>query len=116
MKMVIQLKQDGSIQVTYLNPDKNKFPAGIVASDNPLKDNRKRLLASDFKSYSVMEIDEDGLELNVIGGQYDNPGVDDGPPQSGVLHSPVGIACRVSSFISPSTPLIVKDPYDCFNI
>ena len=44
-----------------------------------------------------MEIDEDGLELNVIVGQYDNPRFNDGPTRSGLLHSPVGIACRRSS-------------------
>ena len=44
-----------------------------------------------------MEIDEDGLELNFIVGEYDNPGFDDGPTQSGLLHSPVGIASRGSS-------------------
>ena len=44
-----------------------------------------------------MEIDEDGLELNVIVGQYDGPGFDDGPTQNGLLHSPVGIAHRGSS-------------------
>ena len=66
---VIELTQDASIQVTCLNPDRKiKFPFGVVTADNPLKDNRKRLLVSDFKSHSVMEIDEDGLELNVIVG------------------------------------------------
>ena len=94
----IELKQDGSIQVTCLNPDRKiEFPFGIVAADNPLKDNRKCLLLSDFKSHSVMEIDEDGLELNVIVGQYDNPEFDDGPTQSGLLHSSVRITCRGSS-------------------
>ena len=29
--------------------------------------------------------------------EYDNPGFDDGPTQSGFLHSPVGIVCRGSS-------------------
>ena len=43
-----------------------------------------------------MEIDEDRLELNVIVGQYNNPGFDDGPTHSRLLHSPVGIACRGS--------------------
>ena len=43
------------------------------------------------------EIDEDGLEFNVIVGQNDNAKFDDGPTQSGLLHSPVGIACRRSS-------------------
>ena len=42
---VTELKQDGSIQVICLNPDRNiKFPFGVVAADNLLKDNRKRLL------------------------------------------------------------------------
>ena len=44
-----------------------------------------------------MEIDEDELELNVIVGEHDNPGFDDGPTQSRIIHSPVGIACRESS-------------------
>ena len=39
---------------------------------------------------------KDGLELNVIVGKH-NPAFDDGPTQSGVLHSSVGIACRESS-------------------
>ena len=77
---VVGLQQDGSIQVTCLNPDRKiKFPLGFVAADSPLKDNRKLLLVSDFKNHSVMKIDEDRLELNVIVGQYDNPGIDDGP-------------------------------------
>ena len=60
--------------LTCLNPDKKiEFPFGVVAADSPLKDNRKCLLVSDFKSHSVMEIDEDGLELNVIVGEYHNP-------------------------------------------
>ena len=82
-----------------MNPDRKvKFPFGVVAADNPLNDNRKCLLFSDFKSHSVMEIDEDGLELNVIVGHYDNPELfDDGPTQSGLLHSSVRITCRVSS-------------------
>ena len=55
-----QLKQDGSIQVTCLNPDRKiKLPFGVVVADNPLKDNRKHLLVSSFKSHSVMEINED---------------------------------------------------------
>ena len=44
-----------------------------------------------------MEIDEDGLELNVIVGQYDNPRFSNGPTRTGLLHSPVGIKCRGSS-------------------
>ena len=104
---VIELKQDGSTQITCLDPDRKiKFPFGVVAADNPLKDNRKRLLVSNFKSHSVMEIDEDGLELNVIVGQYNNPGFYDGPTQSRLLHSPVGIACRGSSVY------IVQHPTD----
>ena len=80
-----------------MNPDKKiKLPFGVVAADNSLKDDSKRPLVSDFKSHFVMEIDEDRLELNVIVGQYDNPGFDNGPRQSGLLHSPVGIACRGS--------------------
>ena len=94
----IELKQDGSTHVTCLNPDRKiKFPFGVVAADNPLRDNRKCLLLSDFKSHSVMEIDEDALELNVVVGQYDNPEFDDGPTQSGLLHSSVRITCRGSS-------------------
>ena len=104
---VIELKQDRSIQVTCLNADRKiKFPFRVVAADNPLKNNRKRLFFSDFKSHSVIEIDEDGLELNVIVGQYNNPGTDDGPTQSRLLHSPVGIACRGSSVY------IVEHPTD----
>ena len=38
-----------------------------------------------------MEIDEDRLG-NIVG-EYDNPGFDDGPTQSRLIHSPVGIAC-----------------------
>ena len=79
-----------------MNPDRKiKFSFGVVAASNPLKDNRKRLLASDFKSHSVMEIDEDGL--GSIVGEYDNTGFDDGPTQSRLIHSPVGIAWRRSS-------------------
>ena len=74
---------------------KIKFPFGVVAADNPLKDNRKRLLVSDFKSHSVTEIDEDGL--GSIVGEYDSPGFDDGPTKSRLIHSLVGIACRESS-------------------
>ena len=44
-----------------------------------------------------MKINEDELELNVIVGEYDNPGFEDGPTQSGLLHSPVGIGCKRSS-------------------
>ena len=51
----------------------------------------------DFKSHSVMEIDEDGLELNFIVGEYDNPGFDDG--SSALLHSSIGIACRGGSSV-----------------
>ena len=95
---VIELKQDGNIRVTCLNPDRKiKFRFGIVAADDTLKDNRQCLLVSDFKSHSVMKIDEDGLELNVIVGHYGNPGFDHGPTQSRLLHSSVGIACRGSS-------------------
>ena len=95
---VIELKQDGSIQVTCLNPDRKiKFPFGVVAAYIPFKDNRKRLLLSDFKSHSVIEIDEKGLEFNVIVGKYYNQGFDNGPTHGGLLHSPVGIACRGSS-------------------
>ena len=97
---VIELKQDRSIQVTCLNPDRKiKFPFGVVAAYIPLKDNRKRLLVSDFKCHSAMEIDEERPELNVIVGKYYNQGFDNGPTQSGLLHSPVGIACRGSSVI-----------------
>ena len=79
-----------------MNPDRKiKFPFGVVAADNPLKDNRKRLLVSDFKSHSVTEIDEVGLG-NIIG-EYDNPGFDDGLTHSRLLHSLVRIACRGSS-------------------
>ena len=52
-----------------------------------------------------MEIDEDGLELNVIVGEHDNPGFDDGPTQSGIIHSPVGIACRESSVYIAEHPI-----------
>ena len=102
---VIEVKQDRSIQVTCLNPDRKiKFSFGVIVADNPLKDNRKRLLVLDFKSHSVMEIDEDGLELNVTLRQYDNPAFDDGPTQSGLLPSPcqncmqriVCLYCRAS--------------------
>ena len=77
MKMVyhhvIELKQDASIQVTCLNPDRKiKFPFGVVAAYIPLKDSRKRLLVSDFKNHSVIEIDEEGLELNATVGKYYN--------------------------------------------
>ena len=79
-----------------MNPDRKiKFPFGVVAANNPLKDNRKRLLLSDFKSHSVMEIYEDGL--GSIAGEYDNPKFDDGPTQSRLIHSPVGIAWGGSS-------------------
>ena len=44
-----------------------------------------------------MEIDEDGLDLIAIAGQYDNQGFDNVPTQSGLLHSPVRITCRGSS-------------------
>ena len=95
---VIELKQDGSIQVTCFNPDRKiKFPFGIVAAYMPLNNNRKCLLVSDFKSHSLMEIDEEGLELNVVVGKYYNQGFDNGPMQSGLLHSLVRIACRGSS-------------------
>ena len=60
-----------------------------------------------IKSHSVMEIDEDGLELNVIAGQYDNPRFNDGPTESGLLRSPVGMACRGSSVY------ITEHPIDC---
>ena len=79
-----------------MNPDRKiKFPFGVVAANNPLKDNRKRLLLSDFKRHSVKEIYEDGL--GSIVGEYDNPGFDDGPTQCRLIHSPVGIAWRGSS-------------------
>ena len=95
---VTEVKQDGSIQITFLNHrQKDHVFFGVVATYNQLKDYGKRLLVSDFKSHSVTEIDEDGLELNVIVGQYDNLGFDDGPRQSRLLHSPVGIVCRGSS-------------------
>ena len=74
-----------------MNPDRIiKLPFGVVAADNPLNDNRKRLLVSDFKSHSVREIDEDGLGSIVV--KYDNPGFDDETTQSRLIHSPVGIA------------------------
>ena len=79
-----------------MNPDKKiKFPFGVVAADNPLKDNIKRHLVSDFKSHSVTQIDED--RLGSIVGEYDNPGFDDGPTQKSTCPLPVGIACRGSS-------------------
>ena len=74
---------------------KIKFSFGVVAANKPLKDNRKRLLVSDFKSHSVMEINEDGL--GSIVGEYDKPGFDNGPTQSRLIHSPVGNARRGSS-------------------
>ena len=73
------------------------FSFGVVAADSLSNNNRKRLLVSYFKSHSVMEIDEDGLELNAIARQCDNQGFDNVPTQSGLLHSPVGITCRGSS-------------------
>ena len=52
---VIKLKQDGSFQVTFLNTDRKvKFPFGVVAADNPLKDNRKRLVVSDLWSRAIL--------------------------------------------------------------
>ena len=99
-----------------MNPDRKiKFPFGVVAANNPLKDNRKRLLVSDFKSHSVMEIDEDGQ--GSIVGEYDNPGFDDGPTQSRLIHSPVGIARRGLS-VSIAEHFTDRQGYirDCFNI
>ena len=62
-----ELKQGRSIYFTCLNPDRQiKFPFGVVAADNPLKDNRKCLLVSDLKIHFVMEIDEDGLGSIII--------------------------------------------------
>ena len=64
-----------------MSPDRKiKFPFGFVAADNPLKDNRKGLLISDFTSHSMMEIDKDGL--GSIVGEHDNPGFDDGSTES----------------------------------
>ena len=97
-----------------MNPDR-KFPFGVVATNNPLKDNRKRLLVSDFKSHSVMEIDEDGL--GSIVGEYDNPGFDDGPQHKVdlfTLWSELHGEDRL--YILLSISLIVKGAYDCFNI
>ena len=109
----IELKQGRSIYFTCLNPDRKiKFPFGVVAADNPLKDNRKRLLVSDLKSHSVTEIDEDGL--GSIVGEYYNPGFDNGLTQSRLIHSPVGIACR-GVFILLGISLTLKGAYDCFN-
>ena len=42
-----------------------------------------------------MEIDEDAL--GSIAGEYDNPGFDDRPTKSRLIHSPIGIAWRGSS-------------------
>ena len=44
-----------------------------------------------------------GLELNVIVVKY-NQEFDNGPTQSGVLQSPVGIACRKSSVLIAEHP------------
>ena len=76
-----------------MNPDKKiKFPFEVVAANNPLKDNRKRHLVSDFMSHSVMEIDEDGLGSMITQDlTMDQRTVDLS------MHSPVGIACRGSS-------------------
>ena len=54
--------------------------------------------------------------MGSIVGEYDNPGFEEGPTQSRLIHSPVGIACRESSVILLSISLIVKGAYDCFNI
>ena len=98
-----------------MNPDRKiKFPFGVVAANNPLKDNRKRLLVSDFKSHSVMVIDEDGLASIV--GEYDSPGFDVGSIQSRLIHYPIGIACRGLSVYNAEHFMVVKGAYDCFNI
>ena len=60
-----------------------------------------------IKSHSLMEIDEDGLELNVIVRQYDNPRLNSGSTQSRLLHSPIGIASRGLSVY------IAEYPTDC---
>ena len=100
-----------------MNPDRKiEFPFGVVAADSLLKDNRKRLLVSDLKSHSLMEIDEDGLELNVIAGcmitqdlTMDQHKVD----FSTVLSE---LQSEDHLFISLSIPLIVKDAYYCFKL
>ena len=56
----------------------------------------------------MTEIDEDGLKLNVIVGEHDNRGFDDGPTQSGLIHSPVGIACRELSVYIAEYPTDVQ--------
>ena len=114
---VIELTQGAGIQVTCLNPDRKiKFPFGVITADKPLKDNRKRLLVSDFKSHSVMEIDEDGLELMSLLGSIRTQDLmmDQHKVDFSTLMSELHAEDRL--FISLSIPLIVEDPYDCFNI
>ena len=64
----------------------------------------------------MTEIDEDGLELNVIVGEHDNPNLmmDQHKVDLSTLLSE--LHTEDCLFISLRFPLIVKDPYDCFNI
>ena len=89
-----------------MNPDRKiKFLFGVVAADNPLKDNRKRLLVSDFKSHSVMEINEDGLGSMITQDLTKDQYKVDFFTLLLELHAEDHL------FISLSIPLIVKDPY-----
>ena len=94
-----------------MNPDRKiKFLFGVVAADNPLKDNRKRLLVSDFKSHSVMEINEDGLGNTIT----QNLMMDQHKVDLCTLRLEMHAEDRL--FILLSILLIVKGAYDCFDV
>ena len=98
-----------------MNPDRKiKFPFGVVAANNPLKDSRKRLLVSDFKSHSVMEIDEDGLGVLLGSMITQDLTMDQHKVDLFTLRSELHAEDHL--FILLSISLIVKGAYDCFNI
>ena len=94
----ITLQPDGKIELVCLNPGKRIVHGfSIVAAQKPLDNKKTRLLVSDYKSHSIIEIDEDDLTSNVIAGQYNTSGFEDGPLEIARLNCPVGLACRGTS-------------------
>ena len=57
---VLKLIPDGSIDFLYLNPkEKIKSALGVVSADVPLFNGRKQIIVSDYRSHSLIVINED---------------------------------------------------------
>ena len=101
----ITLKPDGNIELICLNPGNRIVHGfGVVGAQKPLDNAKKRHLVSDYKSHSIIEIDEDELTCKVIAGQYNTSEFEDGPLEIGLLNCPVGLSCRGTSIYVAEHP------------